>query len=201
MKFVRISRVFLTTIMAGVVCLLFVVPCVQGQAITVQIDENGNGLYNGATMSWSMAPDPGPGGLSSALTYLLPAGVPFAVGDLLIDEPGTNAPSDLIRWNGNGTVVFYSDIEAGESNPDLADVGLPTAYNPLVVTVTETGLFGHPYTEAGPNGYVWTPAVQEPGYTPGGITYTIISDIPEPGTVALVGLGLVGLLAIIRRRR
>ena len=38
-------------------------------------------------------------------------------------------------------------------------------------------------------------------YDPSNPTYNIISDIPEPGTVTLVGLGLAGLLAIRRRKK
>jgi len=200
MTHVRISRLSLTTILAGIVALLFAVPGVQGQAFTLQIDENANGWLNGGYHPGILQLDPGPGGLPGALTYTTPAGP--IVGDLLIDEPG-GGQSDLVRWNGNATVVFYSDLpEAGET-PDLADIGLPAVFYPNLLEVMETGLFGNPYSEAGPNGYVYTPLAGQPGYDPNapGSQYIIISDIPEPGTVALVWLGMIGLLAVIRSRR
>jgi hypothetical protein len=52
---------------------------------------------------------------------------------------------------------------------------------------------------------VYVPLPGQPGFnpnTPGNPpTYIIISDVPEPGTVALVGLSLVGALAVIRRKK
>ena len=194
------DRLSLTTILAGILCALFVVPCVHGQAFTLQIDENGNGLLNGAYHPGVLQLESRPGWFARRVDVYDPHGT--IVGDLLIDEPGGGL-SDLVRWNGNGTVVFYSDLpEAGEI-PDLADIGLPTVFYPNLLEVVETGLFGSVYTEAGPNGYVYIPRPGKPGFDPNGPTsqYTIISDIPEPGTEALVWLGLVAFLAVIRPRR
>ena len=78
-------------------------------ADVIAIDENGNGI--GTIGRGFLAPDPGPGGLASVLTYRLPfAGVP---GDVLMSsvEPGFvgTVVFDVIRFNGNGTVLFYSD--------------------------------------------------------------------------------------------
>ena len=209
MKRVRISRLSVTAILAATVCWLLIIPHAHAQGFTLQIDENGNGLLNGAFHPGFLQQDPGPGGLSNALTYTTPAGL--VVGDLLLHEP-SGAESDLIRWNANGTLVFYSDSSDIDTNPvtglpqpDLADIGLPGASYPNGVSVTETGLFGHPYSETGPNGYVYIPIAGQPGYDPSNPnnqpTYIIISDIPEPGTVSLVCVGLVGLLAAIRRKQ
>ena len=206
MKRVRIDRLSLTAILAAMVCLLLAVPSARGQGFTLQVTERTNdvlNLFNGAPHPGFLQLDPGPGGLPNALTFTTPVGL--VAGDLVLQEPGGGI-SDLIRWNANNaTLVFYSDIETSDLPPfDSADIGLPTAFYPNVCSVTETGLFGQPYSETGPNGYVYVPLPGQPGYDPSNPgnqpTYTIIS-VPEPGTVALVGLSLVGVLAVIRRKK
>ncbi len=206
MKRVRIDRLSLTAILAAIVCLLLAVPGARGQGFTLQVTEMTNGfvnlnllnLLNGADHPGFLMQDPGPGGLPNALTFTTPAGL--VVGDLLLHEPGSGE-SDLIRWNNNATLVFYSDI----GDADSADIGLPGASYPNGISVIETGLFGADYSETGINGYVYVPLPGQPGYNPNtpGFppTYIIISDVPEPGTVALVGLSLVGALAVIRRKK
>jgi len=209
MKRVRIDRLSLTAILAAIACVLLAVPCARGQGFTLQVTERTNGwvrpylpnLFNGADHPGFLQQDPGPGGLPNALTFTTPAGL--VQGDLVLQEPGGGS-SDLIRWNNaNATLVFYSDLSDGEIQ-DQADIGLPGASYPNVIYATETGVLGYPYTEEKFNGYVYIPLVGQPGYDPSNPgnqpTYTIIS-VPEPGTVALVGLSLVGLLAVIRRKK
>src|SRR5260370_23999437 len=77
-------------------------------ADVLAIDENGNGI--GTIGRGFLAPDPGPGGLPSVLTYRLPfAGVQGDVAMFSV-EPGIGTVVfDVIRFNGNGTVLFYSD--------------------------------------------------------------------------------------------
>ena len=41
-------------------------------ASTINVDELGNGFFNGNPLAFVVAPDPGPGGLPAVLTYLLP---------------------------------------------------------------------------------------------------------------------------------
>jgi hypothetical protein len=211
MKRVRINRLSLTAILAAIACLLLIVMPAYGQGFTLQVTEDRldplNQL-NGAYHPGILQNDPGPGGLPLALTYTTPAGL--VVGDLLLHEPITGE-SDLIRWNNNATLVFYSEIpiEPGEI-PNDADIGLPgQSYPGNGVSVIETGLVLNPvpvmvpYSENGMNGYIYVPIVGQPGFNPAapGSTYIIVSDIPEPSTVALVGLSLAGLLAVIRRRK
>src|SRR5258708_2483757 len=93
--------------LAGV-ALLF---CLCGPAFAapiITIDENGNGFsLNGSSVQIlpaHLGPDPGPGGLASVLIYQLPfAGTQ---GDL---TSVANDTGDVLRFNGNGTVIFYSD--------------------------------------------------------------------------------------------
>src|ERR1700736_5643879 len=89
-----------------------------GANIVTTVDEAGNGnLVNPTNGNFrlpsSLSPDPGPGGLSSALTYSLLGPPGLVVGDVLLLEPDSNGVlSDLLRFNSDnsGTLVFYSDV-------------------------------------------------------------------------------------------
>jgi hypothetical protein len=128
--------------------------------------------------------------------------LPFAVvpGDVILTEPGQpNGPnSDVVRfWNPAGInqseIIFYSDFSAADPADAPADVGLPLQFQPLTVTIPEVGPEGN-------NGAVYLAAPGMPGSTSAAIQYNIISDVPEPGTGALLLSG-VGLLFGIRRFR
>jgi hypothetical protein len=148
-------------------------------------------------------PDPGPGGLSNALTCNLLGPPGLVSGDLRLQETAGGPFSDIIRFNPAGTgspaypasLVFYSDNSDTDfpSNPP-ADTGLPTGAYTNVVTVLESSLGG------GLTGAVYTPTSNQPGFVPGfAVTYNIISEVPEPGTVSLVLIGS-GLFIAGRRR-
>jgi hypothetical protein len=160
------------------------------------LDENGPALLSGPISGYSNGSyqfDP-----QSGLTgWYYSLGGPGAnvPGDLMLLEPGTGAYSDLLRFDGAG-VFFFSDLEAGELNPDMADVSiLPNPNNPVILT--EIGPEGN-------NGVLYTPGPTDPGFDLTGLLpglqYNIISDIPEPSTIALAGLG-VAVLIVFRRRR
>lgn len=175
----------------------------------ITVDENGHGTIQfpggGPIMlPGVLAPDPGPGGLRSALTYNLLGPPALIPGDVILLEPGPNTISDIIRFNPAGTgtpgypasLVFYSDIE--EPDGDLADTGFPTLLYTNVVPLFEQGPEGN-------NGITYTPNSDQPGFVPGfAVSYKITSDssVPEPGSMALLaGLSATGALVAVRRVR
>jgi hypothetical protein len=132
------------------------------------------------------------------LIYTLPFGV--VPGDVILSEPGQVPPltSDIVRfWNPAGNpnqseIIFYSDFSTTDPADAPADVGLPTQlFNPI--TITEAGPEGN-------NGAIYNALPGMPGSTSAPVQYNIISDVPEPGTGALLLSG-VGLLFGIRRFR
>jgi hypothetical protein len=166
---------------------------------TLTFQESGQGkveLPNGAVipLPGALASDPGPGGLSSALTFTAhPAEENFVVGDVLFLD-GAGQVSDVLRFNpdpGPGPrltspILFYSNDSAGL----LADLGLPTAFytNKLTISENHSGFT------------IYTPVAGQPGFEPATnalpVTYQILST-PDPGsslsllTIALCGIGLL----------
>jgi hypothetical protein len=80
---------------------------------------------------------------------------------------------------------------------------MPNPVN-IVLATNETGLFANPYTEAGPNGYVYLAGPGAPGSdgNPLGTKYTFISEVPEPGSFFLLsaGLGILCGFKLLRRK-
>ena len=175
------------------------------------VDENGHGtmLVDGTTsfpLTFALTADPGPGGLSSVLTYTLPGGLTVIPGDvLLLDADVDNAFLDVLRFNQTvgavgipGTLAFYSDNLGGAD--DLADTASPpSSLYTNVVRIPEVGPEGN-------NGAFYAPTANQPGFITGfAATYHFISDapsVPEASTWAmmLAGFGAIGV-ALRRRRR
>jgi hypothetical protein len=180
---------------------LFLSLRVMAQGPVITIDENGNGI--GTLGPGFLANDPGPGGLPNVLTYNLPFNT--TKGDVLLTDffNGTVSVQDVLRFNGNGTVVFYSDNIGGSDA--LADTpSAPRSIYPVSVTLSEVGPEGN-------NGAFYTPVAGGPGFFANAVgasgTYHFISDatsvsVPEPGGRALLAVfGTSGAVLLFRRRR
>ena len=124
------------------------------------------------------------------LTYFLPVAVtPVGNGTVQVLEPVTGGLSDAIRFtDANGVLtgctadrmIYYSDNTDGGT--DLADTGFPANLT--------TGEQGGPVTEIGPEGNNHFQYVAS-----GANVYNGVSDVPEPGTLFLLGIGLISFLA------
>jgi hypothetical protein len=109
-------------------------------------------------------------------------------------------PGNRLRFNGDSTLLFYSlaTDDGIDSGADIAP--LPTAFYARQATIVEVG------TETD-NGAFYTPNDAQPGFDPRFTpTYHFVSDgtaqaTPEPGTLALTGLGMLGLAGWLRRRK
>jgi hypothetical protein len=128
--------------------------------------------------------------------------LPVVTGDVVLTEPGNPATggqnSDVVRfWNPTGgnvsQIIFYSDFSATDPADSFADTGMPAQLiNP--VFIPEVGPEGN-------NGAIYTPPAGTPGSIPGAVvTYNIISDVPEPSTLALAILSGGLLLFTLKRR-
>jgi hypothetical protein len=176
--------------LAGVTLALLISSRVaSATTITYQFNETGNGLSGGAPLSGSPQVDP----ISGVTTLAYHIGFGLFNGDVRIFELGQL--SDVLRFV-DSTLYVFSDLESLESNPPLADVGLPTSFQSNVVNMTEVG------PESGPNGVVYTPSLGQPGYSGESssiFSYDFQSDpasaVPLPAGV-WAGSALMGALGL-----
>ena len=192
-----------TQFLLALACAWALTPTPLSAQLIFTFDESGN--ISGPPALPPLPPgvlqaDPSGGLTVPVLVYTVP--LPLVTGDVLLTEPGTPAPSplsDVVRfWNPTGgnisQIIFYSDVSTSDPPDALADTGLPTQFITPVV-INETGPEGN-------NGAIYAPT-SGPGSLPGALVqYNIISDgaVPEPGTMALAGLG-GGLMLLAFKRR
>jgi len=130
----------------------------------------------------SLAPDTGPGGLASVLTYNLSTlGVSVTAGDVKLVEPETALLGDVLRFNAPSSLLFYSK---GPPIDSLADtLGPPGAFYTNQITLTE-GLNG---------ALLYAPTMGEPGFSAdAALTYDFVSDsvtTPLPAALPLFATG------------
>ncbi len=173
----------------------------EGGRATITVGANGTPTLLTGTLQLDPAAVAGSGQL--VLTYMLPE--PVIAGDVSFAEvAGAAGNSDWLRFtDSNGSLrgatgqgsrmIFYSDIEAGDTNPSLADKVFPANLGSgNFLAQVQVGLEGN-------NGF---------DYRPGNVPafqnneYIGISDaIPEPETYVLMLAGLAVVGTIARRRR
>ena len=136
-----------------IAALLFLAARPAAAQFLLNVDENGGGNYfgpNGELHTWG-----GSVTLSSPPVYHLvgPLGFVPTPGDVLVSEVATAlVPSDLLRFDANGNLTVYSDVESTDHPPlDLADVGVPTPASGAVSRIETSPTCGLP-VEGGVNG-------------------------------------------------
>ena len=132
----------------------------------------------------------------------------IVAGDVKVTEFGSSTVGDVIRFEnvnvggltGSGpsavAFIFSGDISGGLA----ADVGLPSTLQALTGTRAE---------DASGQSALWQPTTGLPGFCnvsgcpTGTIGYVILSPdlIPEPGTLAVLSIGLLGMAAARRRKK
>jgi hypothetical protein len=159
----------------------------------VTVGENGLGSVDFCApgcpefMPGVMAPDPGPDGAASALTYDLLSPPSLVAGDLLIYKNGV-LHADF-RFNASDTsAVFYAVTPPGGAAA-LAQGPLPSTFYANQAAVSTVG-----------SKAFYNPTAGQPGYVAGFNAGYAIST-PEPSTWAMLLLGLGGMGAMARRRR
>ncbi len=140
--------------------------------VTIAVNTLGTGSLNGPQGTLALAglaaADPGPGGLSSVLTYPLLNPPSLVIGDVqLTDSSGV---TELIRFNPAGrggpsyaaSLVYYSDPSDGATH--LVNTPTPpTTLYPNVVSV--------------PVGSIYTPGRGQPGYVAFTITHYTFAQV------------------------
>jgi PEP-CTERM motif len=149
-------------------------------AVTAQtsiiVDEFGLGSINGNSLQAVAT--------NSTLGLQYNLGFVVVPGQVQIMD-SANQISDLLIFT-NTFLFFQSDSRNGFTAP--ADVASFSFDSSPIFQINEINGKG-----------IWAPAVGQAGYNSNNPNYTFISDVPEPGTAALMGLAGVAFLLVIRR--
>ena len=136
--------------------------------------------------------------INEGILYQLPSPFAFESGDVILAEPA-GLISDLVRFFnnlqdfGNGTgignlIFMYSDIDQGLDSDDIFPIPADRMFN--VVTIPEVG------PENGFQGTLYTASLLDGS----SISYLLVSDVPEPSSILLLGSALLVLTIVVRKQ-
>jgi len=144
--------------------------------------------------------DPSSAHVPGQTNVLVYSGLPYSgiVGDVEVFVGPT--PGDVIRFNGNDTIIFYAAPGVGSNDNALATQFTPPV-PPFPVPNTQIRIL-----PTGATSLTYTPTAGQPGYDAGFLpTYDFIftsgaASVPEPATIALMLLAAT-VLFIFRKLR
>ena len=144
-----------------------------------------------------------PGQQFQAVVYDVRSLFSFDPGDVVLQDPGTSATSDLVRFDPDGKIYLFSTLQPGDATPDMADSVTPGTWATVLTHLQSPNYSFSESTGAG--GAVglfnYAPYLGDPGGSDDAVTYNVVSSVPEPTTfVMLLGFGVAGLLSYGWRR-